>query len=97
MIGGRAMNADAETEELLYRFEFPERPGALLRFLKSVGTSWSISLFHYRNDGSDYGRVLAGIRVPKREREEFLRHLRDLHYPFVDETANAAYKLFLAT
>jgi threonine dehydratase len=97
MIGGRAMSADAETEELLYRFEFPERPGALLRFLKSVGTSWSISLFHYRNDGSDYGRVLAGIRVPKREREEFLRHLRDLHYPFVDETANAAYKLFLAT
>jgi threonine dehydratase len=96
MIGGRAPPGDAGLEELLYRFEFPERPGALLRFLKAIGTSWNISLFHYRNHGSDYGRVLAGIQVPKSEREEFLRHLHDLHYPYVDESANAAYKMFLA-
>ncbi len=97
MIGGRAPAADGTVDELLYRFEFPERPGALLRFLKAVGTAWNISLFHYRNDGSDYGRVLAGIQVAKGEREEFMRHLRDLHYPFVDESANPAYKLFLAS
>ena len=58
-------------DELLYRFEFPERPGALLRFLQSIGSSWNISLFHYRNHGSDYGRVLAGIQVPKAERDRF--------------------------
>jgi threonine dehydratase len=95
MIGGRAHAADAGAEELLYRFEFPERPGALLRFLQSIGSSWNISLFHYRNHGSDYGRVLAGIQIPKAEREVFLRHLNDLHYPYIDETANAAYRLFL--
>ncbi len=97
MIGGRAPSIDAGAEELLCRFEFPERPGALLRFLQSIGTSWNISLFHYRNHGSDYGRVLAGIQVPKAEREEFLRHLNELHYPYSDETANAAYRMFLAT
>jgi threonine dehydratase len=96
MIGGRAPTSEASLEELLYRFEFPERPGALMRFLKAIGTSWNISLFHYRNHGSDYGRVLAGIQVSKGEREEFLRHLHDLHYPYVDESANAAYKMFLA-
>jgi threonine dehydratase len=97
MIGGRASATDANMDELLFRFEFPERPGALLRFLKSIGTAWNISLFHYRNDGSDYGRVLAGVQVSKGEREEFLRHLHALHYPYVDETANAAYRMFLAT
>ena len=96
MIGGPAPAMDAAVDELLYRFEFPERPGALLRFLKSVGTSWNISLFHYRNHGSDYGRVLAGIQVPKAEREDFLQHLQDLHYAYLDETANAAYRMFLA-
>jgi threonine dehydratase len=96
MIGGRAPANESSLEELLYRFEFPERPGALLRFLKAIGTSWNISLFHYRNHGSDYGRVLAGIQVSKGERDEFLRHLHDLHYPYVDESANAAYKMFLA-
>jgi threonine dehydratase len=95
MIGGRAPPNDAQLDELLYRFEFPERPGALLRFLKAIGNSWNISLFHYRNHGSDYGRVLAGIQVSKGSREEFLRHLHDLHYPYTDETANAAYKMFL--
>jgi len=111
MVGGRAphpeparseapgMNAPGidAADELLYRFEFPERPGALLRFLKSIGTSWNISLFHYRNHGSDYGRVLAGIQVRKAERAEFLRHLNDLHYSYVDETANAAYRMFLGS
>jgi threonine dehydratase len=97
MIGGRAPQPEANVDELLYRFEFPERPGALLKFLKAIGTVWNISLFHYRNHGSDYGRVLAGIQVPKKDRENFLRHLNDLHYPYFDESANAAYKMFLAT
>jgi threonine dehydratase len=96
MIGGRAPGMDAALDELLYRFEFPERPGALLRFLKSIGTSWNISLFHYRNHGSDYGRVLAGIQVPKAERPVFLQHLQDLHYSYTDESANSAYRMFLA-
>jgi threonine dehydratase len=105
MIGGRAPHPEvpradgpgieATLEELLYRFEFPERPGALLRFLKSIGTAWNISLFHYRNHGSDYGRVLAGIQVRRADRDEFLRHLNELHYSYVDESANAAYRMFL--
>jgi threonine dehydratase len=96
MIGGRARaGAEHSHDELLYRFEFPERPGALLRFLQAIGASWNISLFHYRNHGSDHGRVLAGIEVPKAEREEFLHHLNALHYPYTDETTNAAYRMFL--
>jgi threonine dehydratase len=82
--------------EMLLRFEFPERPGALLRFLEAVGTHWNITLFHYRNHGSDTGRVVAGIVVPPETREDFLLHLTALHYPWVDETANPAYRLFLA-
>jgi threonine dehydratase len=96
MVGGHVPGVDATVDELLYRFEFPERPGALLRFLKSIGTSWNISLFHYRNHGSDYGRVLAGIQVPKAERAVFLQHLQDLHYSYTDESANTAYRMFLA-
>ena len=96
MIGGPAPGMDAAVDELLYRFEFPERPWALLRFLKSVGTSWNISLFHYRNHGSDYGRVLAGIQVPKAERALFLQHLQELHYTYTDEGSNTAYRMFLA-
>jgi threonine dehydratase len=92
MVGGHARGIE---NELLYRFEFPERPGALLRFLQAVGTRWNISLFHYRNHGSDYGRVLAGIQVPPAERAEFISHLNDLHYAFTDETANPAFRLFL--
>jgi threonine dehydratase len=96
MIGGHARSSpDHVHDELLYRFEFPERPGALLRFLQAVGTAWNISLFHYRNHGSDHGRVLAGIEVPKAERAEFLLHLNELHYPYTDETGNAAYRMFL--
>ena len=81
--------------ELLYRFEFPERPGALLRFLQAIGSRWNISLFHYRNHGSDYGRVMAGIQVPPGERSDFIEHLRELHYAYTEETANTAYKIFL--
>jgi threonine dehydratase len=96
MIGGHARpGAEHGHDELLYRFEFPERPGALLQFLQSIGTAWNISLFHYRNHGSDHGRVLAGIEVPQAERAEFLHHLNALHYPYTDETANAAYRMFL--
>jgi threonine dehydratase len=92
MIGGQAHGL---ADECVFRFEFPERPGALLRFLESIGTRWNISMFHYRNHGSDYGRVLAGIQVPATEREELRLHLGELRYPYVDETANPAYKVFL--
>jgi threonine dehydratase len=94
MVGGHARGI---ANELLFRFEFPERPGALLRFLEAVGSQWNISLFHYRNHGSDYGRVLAGIQVPPAEREEFLRHLDELHYGYVEETENPAYRMFLGS
>jgi threonine dehydratase len=82
-------------DELLYRFEFPERPGALHAFLEAIGDLWNISLFHYRNHGSDYGRVVAGVQVPERERAEFTKHLAKLGYTYWDETANPAYRLFL--
>jgi threonine dehydratase len=92
MVGGHARGI---TDEVLYRFEFPERPGALMKFLQAIGTHWNISLFHYRNHGSDYGRVLAGIQVPQIERTAFLQHLNDLHYPYTEETNNPAYRMFL--
>ncbi len=92
MVGGHARGIE---HELVYRFEFPERPGALLRFLQAVGSRWNISLFHYRNHGSDYGRVLAGIQVPPAERAEFTGHLDELHYGYVEETGNPAYRMFL--
>jgi threonine dehydratase len=81
--------------ELLYRFEFPERPGALMKFLDSMRTDWNISLFHYRNHGADYGRVLVGMQVPKKEMAAFRKFLAALGYPYADETANPAYRLFL--
>jgi len=92
MVGGHARGI---ADEQLYRFEFPERPGALARFLQAIGTRWNISLFHYRNHGSDYGRVLAGIQVPERERADFLLHLNELRYPYIEETQNLAYRMFL--
>ncbi len=91
LVGGPA---DARNE-VLYRFEFPERPGALLQFLDAMSQGWNISLFHYRNHGADYGRVLAGIQVPPRERKVFRESLRRLGYPFVEETTNPAARLFL--
>lgn len=92
MIGGHARGIH---NELLYRFEFPERPGAMLKFLQAIGSRWNISLFHYRNHGSDYGRVLAGIQVAPGERTDFMLHLNELHYAYVEETANPVYKMFL--
>ena len=92
MVGGQARDL---TDERLYRFEFPERPGALLKFLQAIGTAWNVSLFHYRNHGSDYGRVLAGIQVPPETRTDFLLHLNELHYAYTEETDNPAYKIFL--
>ncbi|HEX3843953.1 MAG TPA: threonine ammonia-lyase, biosynthetic [Steroidobacteraceae bacterium] len=92
MVGGRARGI---RDEVLYRFEFPERPGALLKFLQAVGGRWNISLFHYRNHGSDYGRVLAGIQVPSGERTDFLQHINELHYAYAEETDNPAYRMFL--
>jgi threonine dehydratase len=92
MVGGHARGIE---NERLYRFEFPERPGALLRFLQAIGTRWNVSLFHYRNHGSDYGRVLAGIQVPPAERAEFVLHIDELHYAYTEETDNPAYRMFL--
>ncbi|MFZ1907814.1 MAG: threonine ammonia-lyase, biosynthetic [Burkholderiales bacterium] len=100
MVGGRApwsgdRRAARAANELLYRFEFPERPGALMRFLNNMRGDWNISLFHYRNQGADYGRVLVGIQVPPHEMREFGQFLAKLGYPFVEETRNPAYRLFL--
>jgi threonine dehydratase len=93
MVGGRAGNL---ADERLFRFEFPERPGALLDFLQAIGTNWNISLFHYRNSGSDYGRVLAGIQVPKVESGELESHLAELGYAHFEESDNPAYAMFLS-
>lgn len=93
LVGGRLPSSE---HERIYRFEFPERPGALLDFLQAVGTDWNISLFHYRNHGSDHGRVLAGIQVPDDESDELEAHLADLGYAHFEESDNPAYKMFLA-
>ncbi|PHS24855.1 MAG: threonine ammonia-lyase, biosynthetic [Methylophaga sp.] len=92
MVGGHAPQVE---DERLYRFEFPERPGALLRFLTRMGERWNISLFHYRNHGAAYGRVLVGVQVVAGEQEEFQRFLDVLGYVYWDETSNLAYNLFL--
>jgi threonine dehydratase len=94
MVGGHARGL---ANERLYRFEFPERPGALLKFLQAIGSNWNVSLFHYRNHGSDYGRVLAGIQVPSETRTDFLLHLNVLQYAYTEETDNPAYKIFLGS
>ena len=92
MVGGRAAGL---ADERLLRFEFPERPGALLRFLDGLAAGWNMTLFHYRNHGADYGRVLTGIVVPEAERERFTECLNDLGYSYWDESDNPAYKIFL--
>jgi threonine dehydratase len=91
LVGGRTQARD----EMLYRFEFPERLGALMNFLNRMGSGWNISLFHYRNQGGDVGRVLVGLQVPARGRPAFRRFLRELHYDYTDESRNPAYRLFL--
>jgi threonine dehydratase len=93
MVGGRSPGLG---NERIFRFEFPERPGALLDFLNAIGTDWNISLFHYRNHGSDYGRILAGIDVPPDETAELQAHLDDLGYTYWEESENPAFSIFLA-
>ena len=95
MVGGHVNGRVAN--ERLYRFEFPERKGALLKFLQAIGARWNITLFHYRNHGSDYGRVLAGIDVPAADTADFLDHLNVLHYSYSDETNNPVYRIFLGS
>jgi len=92
MVGGHSSLAH---EERLLRFEFPERPGALMKFLLAMRPGWNISLFHYRNQGADYGRILMGLQVPKADNKMFAKFLDELGYPFVEETLNPAYRLFL--
>ncbi len=92
MVGGRS---ELARDERLFRFEFPERPGALMRFLAAMHPGWNISLFHYRNQGADYGRILVGIQVPAGEEAAFDDFLRTLAYPCVEETDNPVYGLFL--
>ena len=93
LVGGRSPLA---RDELLYRFEFPERPGALVRFLSSMNAGWNISLFHYRNHGADYGRILVGLQVPAADHAAFQSFLNTLGYRFWDESRHPAYRLFLS-
>lgn len=92
MVGGHAKGVH---NEILYRFQFPERPGALLQFLIQMSEEWNISLFHYRNHGAAYGRVLVGVQVPQDEKETFEKYLKNLGYPFECEQDNVGYQLFL--
>jgi threonine dehydratase len=92
LVGGHA----AIDDEVLYRFEFPERPGALLDFLTRIGTHWNISLFHYRNHGAAFGRVLVGLQVPNKDRKQLAQYMDSLAYPYWEETDNPAYRLFLS-
>jgi len=92
MVGGHAPQAQ---NEIVYRFEFPERPGALLNFLTKLAGRWNISMFHYRNHGAAFGRVLVGLQVPKKERKQLEKLLKELGYNYSDETNNEAYQYFL--
>lgn len=92
MVGGKSQQAD---HEVLYRFEFPERPGALMNFLRTLGGRWNISLFHYRNHGDAYGRVLCGFQVPKADRQSFQKRVAEVGYQCWDESNNPAYQMFL--
>ncbi|MEL0055913.1 MAG: threonine ammonia-lyase, biosynthetic, partial [Methylophilaceae bacterium] len=94
LVGGHAPQAK---DEVVYRFEFPEKPGALLNFLNHMGQNWNISLFHYRNHGADIGRVLVGMQVPKKDNETFKAFLNQLEYPYFDESSNPGYKMFLGS
>lgn len=96
MVGGHAPQVLAQgMRELIYRFEFPERPGALMNFLDKMSAGWNISLFHYRNHGADTGRVLVGMQVPPGEMRDFRAFLKNLGYRYWDESNNPAYRLFL--
>jgi len=93
MVGGRAPEID---DEVVYRFEFPERPGALSNFLGKLGGRWNISMFHYRNHGAAYGRVLVGLQVPAEARGEVPIFLDSMNYRYRQETDNKAYQFFLS-
>jgi threonine dehydratase len=92
LVGG---HSELAKNERLYRFEFPERPGALMRFLSAMNPSWNISLFHYRNHGADYGRILIGLQVPASDESAFQSFLEQLGYPYWNESDHPAYRLFL--
>ena len=92
MVGGHSALSQ---DERLMRFEFPERPGALLKFLSLMRPGWNISLFHYRNQGADYGRILVGLQVPAKDDKAFAKFLDTLGFPYVEETDNPVYRLFL--
>jgi threonine dehydratase len=92
LAGGRAPNVK---NEVLYRFEFPERPGALNDFLQKISSAWNVSLFHYRNHGADVGRVLVGMQIPDQDRTKFDHFLRELGYVYIDESSNPVYRSFL--
>jgi threonine dehydratase len=93
MIGGQP--GDSVKNELLYRFQFQEKPGALLNFLTMVGDRWNISLFHYRNHGSNFGRILMGFQVDRKDHRDFQAFLKSIDIPYWEETDNDAYRLFL--
>ena len=100
MVGGRLPSAskvlcEGACKEMLYRFEFPERPGALMRFVTKMRPEWSISIFHYRNHGADVGRIVIGVLVQQKEMESWKRFLKEIGYKNWNETENPAYKLFL--
>jgi threonine dehydratase len=92
MVGGHVSGVH---DEVVYAFEFPERPGALMDFLSLIAGRWNISLFHYRNHGADHGKVLAGFQVPKRERKAFAEVLGKIGYQFTDVSDDPAYVYFL--
>jgi threonine dehydratase len=92
MVGG---HSNLAKDERLMRFVFPERPGALMKFLNLMRPGWNISLFHYRNQGADYGRILVGLQVPPKDAQAFEKFLTTLDYPYVEETHNPVYRMFL--
>jgi len=92
MVGG---HAPQELGEMVYSIQFPERPGALLKFLTSLGSRWNISMFHYRNHGAAFGKVLMGVQMPKTERKEFQQRLDEVGFEYKEETKNLAYKVFV--
>ena len=93
MVGGRCQDV---ADEVVYRFRFPESPGALMTFLQTLGDQWNISLFHYRNHGADFGRVLCGLQVPSQDNPRFQKVLDEIGYIYHEETDNPAYQLFLS-
>jgi threonine dehydratase len=93
MVGGRVQEA---IDEMVFTFEFPERPGALMQFLVKLGDRWNITMFHYRNHGSENGRVLAGLQIPATERKQAPKFFNDLGFDWTEETENPAYQFFLS-